>query len=55
MAGAGRRARGRHGDLDEATSQVLVNCSLVVVVLAVIPWRYVWQTYVRGRGDPWSR
>ena len=43
------------GDLDPATSTVLVNCSLVVVILAVIPWRYVWQAYVRAPGDRWSR
>ncbi|MDX6373833.1 MAG: hypothetical protein QOD98_2821, partial [Nocardioidaceae bacterium] len=26
------------GDLDAATTNVLVNCSLVVVILAVVPW-----------------
>jgi hypothetical protein len=41
------------GGLDAATSEVLVNCSLVVVILTVIPWRYVWQHYVRAGGDPW--
>jgi hypothetical protein len=30
-----------------------VTCSLVVVVIAVIPWRYVWRNYVRAAGDPW--
>ncbi len=39
------------GDVDEAMSQVIVNCSMVVVVLAVIPWRYVWQRYVTAKGD----
>jgi hypothetical protein len=32
---------------------VLVNCSLVVVIIAVTPWRYVWKTYVRATGDAW--
>lgn len=41
------------GDLDTATGDVLVNCSLVVVILAVTPWRYVWQHYVRATGDRW--
>jgi hypothetical protein len=41
--------------LDAATSDTLMNCSLVVVILAVIPWRYVWQQYVRASGDRWSR
>jgi hypothetical protein len=43
------------GDLDPATSQTMVNCSLVVVILAVIPWRYVWRHHVRAAGDPWRR
>jgi len=42
-----------NGDLDAATTDVLVNCSLVVVILAVTPWRYVWRTYVRAPGDRW--
>ena len=29
------------GDLDAATEEVVVSCSLVVVILAVTPWRYV--------------
>ncbi len=41
------------GDLDAATTEVLVNNSLVVVILAVIPWPYVWRTYVTGRGERW--
>ena len=43
------------GDLDPATSRIVTNCALVVVVLAVIPWRYVWQQYVRADADPWRR
>lgn len=41
------------GDLDAATTEVLVNCSLVVVFLAVIPWPFAWRTYVRTTGDRW--
>lgn len=41
------------GELDAASQQVLVNCSLVVVILAVTPWRYVWNQYVRADGDRW--
>lgn len=41
------------GDLDPAAAEVAVNCSLVVVVLAVVPWRYVWQHYVRAPGERW--
>jgi hypothetical protein len=38
-------------DLDAATSEIAVNCSLVVVILAVIPWGHVWRNYVRASGD----
>lgn len=41
------------GTLDTATTEVLVSCSLVVVILAVIPWPFVWRTYVRTTGDRW--
>ena len=41
------------GPLDAATTQTVVNCSLVVVILAVTPWRYVWRNYVRATGDRW--
>jgi hypothetical protein len=39
------------GDVDEAMRQVIVNCSVVVIVFAVVPWRYVWQRYVTAKGD----
>jgi hypothetical protein len=39
-----------NGTLDGATRQVLVNCSLIVVIIAVIPWPEVWRQYgVAGR------
>jgi hypothetical protein len=44
--------RALSGDLDSATSEVLVNCSLVVVILAVTPWSLVWRTYVAGAAQP---
>ena len=40
-------------DIDAATGELLFNCSLVVIIIAVIPWRYVWKRYVRTPGDPW--
>jgi hypothetical protein len=39
------------GDLDAATGEVLFNCYFVVVPLAVVPWRYAWQRYVKAPGD----
>jgi hypothetical protein len=41
------------GHVDQALSQVIVNCSLVVIILAVVPWRYVGQRYVAAKGDRW--
>ncbi len=43
------------GDVDQATSEVIVTYSLVVVILAVVPWRYVWQRYLVAKGEPWRR
>jgi hypothetical protein len=39
--------------VDAAMSEVIFNCSLVVIILAVVPWRYVWQRYVVAKGDRW--
>jgi hypothetical protein len=39
--------------MDPATSTVASACLWVVIVLAVIPWRYVVAQYVTRRGDPW--
>jgi hypothetical protein len=41
------------GDVDRAMSEVIFSCSLVVIILAVVPWRYVWQRYVVAKGDRW--
>lgn len=45
--------RAASGDLDAGTSDLVFNCSLVVLILAVIPWRHVWRTYVQASGDRW--
>ena len=47
--------RATGGGLDAATTQIVINCSLVVVILAVIPWPYVWRHYVLATGDRWRR
>ena len=39
--------------MDPATSEVASRNFWVVVVLAVIPWRYVVTQYVTKQGDPW--
>jgi hypothetical protein len=43
----------RSNQLDAATQEVLSACSLVVIVLAVIPWRYVVAEYATKRGERW--
>jgi hypothetical protein len=39
--------------IDPATLNVFYSCLVVLIVLAVIPWRYVFAHYVTKRGDPW--
>jgi hypothetical protein len=39
--------------MDPATLQVFYSCLVVLIVLAVIPWRYVVAHYVTKPGDPW--
>ena len=41
------------GDLDPAMQEVVVSCSLILVVIAVTPWRYVWRRYVTAPGERW--
>jgi hypothetical protein len=41
------------GDMTAATQDVLINCSLVVIIIAVTPWRYAWRRYARTPADAW--
>ncbi len=41
------------GDMDAETREDLINCSFVMVTIAVIPWRHAWRRYVRTPGDAW--
>jgi len=43
----------RADQLDAATRQGIYECALIVIILAVIPWRYVLARYVTQRGDRW--
>jgi hypothetical protein len=40
-------------DLSTQARGVLINCSFLVVIVAVVPWRYTWQRYARTPGDAW--
>jgi hypothetical protein len=41
------------GTMDAHTTENVFSCSLVVVILAVIPWRHVWRYFVRAGADAW--
>jgi hypothetical protein len=41
------------GELNGATATVAINCSLVVIVLIILPWPYLVRQYTIGRGDRW--
>lgn len=38
---------------DPATLATTYSVLVVVIIFAVIPWRYVYSQYVTGRGDRW--
>ena len=42
------------GTLDEGMRASIFETSFGVVLLLVIPWRYVWDHYVARPGDSWS-
>ena len=41
------------GRMDQATWDVAFACLFVVVILLVVPWRYVVTHYGTERGEPW--
>lgn len=41
--------------LDASTTETVYECLGVVIFLAVMPWRHVFATYGRARGEPWRR
>lgn len=41
------------GDMNAAARELLFSCSFVVVIVAVVPWRYAWRRYVRTPGNAW--
>ena len=42
------------GTLDEGMRSTIFDTSLGLVLILVIPWRYVWANYVARPGDPWT-
>jgi hypothetical protein len=43
------------GRLDADTTETVYECLLIAVFPFLIPWRYVFQTYVRKQGEPWLK
>ena len=44
----------RAGQLDAYGSETLVNCLMgVILVPLVLPWKYVFQRYLRASAEPW--
>jgi hypothetical protein len=41
------------GTMDARTASTTFDCALAVIFLVVVPWRYVWETYVAAPGDRW--
>ena len=43
------------GQLDERTMSTAVDCLVAVVLIPIVPWRYVIDRYARAPGAPWRR
>lgn len=43
------------GQLDERTMSTVTDCLVAVVLIPLIPWRYVFDRYARAPGAPWRR
>jgi hypothetical protein len=41
------------GTLDDGFREVVVSSTVVVVIIAVVPWGHVWRTFIAGRGEAW--
>ena len=39
--------------LDDRTMSTVVDCSVAIILIPLIPWRYVVARYVRAPGAPW--
>ena len=43
------------GRLDDASVQTVIECSMAVLIAAVIPWDYVLRAYIVEPGQRWRR
>jgi hypothetical protein len=42
-----------HAPISDGMAQTIPDCLFGAVFLVLIPWRYVYATYLRERGDRW--
>jgi hypothetical protein len=45
----------RAGQMNEATAATVAECVPVALFVLVIPWRYVFDRFVRTPADPWRK
>jgi hypothetical protein len=43
----------RSGQMDAATRETASNCLMVVIIPFIIPWRYVFDRYVKKPAERW--
>jgi hypothetical protein len=41
------------GGLDKGAADMVARNALVVVIIAIVPWRYAWKAFVRAPGERW--
>ncbi len=39
--------------IDAETQRAFFEIAPVVVIIPIIPWRYIWEKFIRERGDSW--
>jgi hypothetical protein len=44
----------RAGQVDQGTHETIVACLMGVIFPVVMPWRYVFDQYVKAKGDRWT-
>jgi hypothetical protein len=40
--------------MDAATTETAIECLMAAIFLVIIPWGYVYRTYLTATGDPWG-
>lgn len=43
----------RSGSMDDAIATTALECAVVIIIPLAMPWRYVFDHYIRRAGDRW--